>query len=181
MDSFSRWPEVYPFMDISVETTAKVYFRAWISCFSDICKTNDQGWRFQSDLFCQLMRLQAAIRCHGGYQWVEALPAILLGLHSSWKEDNQTTLAEVVSRGPKTFKVQIGEHEVVVVINRIKPVYVAESQEPVDSVEEEVNVIQPSAQPSLLSVPPAPPVPITTTRSGRRVCFPKKLENHILY
>ncbi|KAG8234422.1 hypothetical protein J437_LFUL012566 [Ladona fulva] len=41
-------------------------------------------------------QLKAAIRCHGGCQWVEALPAILLGLRFSWMEDIQATPAEVV-------------------------------------------------------------------------------------
>ncbi|XP_046407466.1 uncharacterized protein LOC124172105 [Ischnura elegans] len=84
--------------------------------------TTDQGRQFESALFCQLSdiagavhlrtsayhpaangmverfhrQLKSAIRCHDTQQWVDVLPAILLGFRSALKEDLQATPAELV-------------------------------------------------------------------------------------
>ncbi|XP_071445435.1 uncharacterized protein [Hetaerina americana] len=44
--------------------------------------------------------MKAAIRCHETEDWVDVLPAILLGLRSAWKEDLKSTAAELVYGEP---------------------------------------------------------------------------------
>ncbi|XP_071442515.1 uncharacterized protein [Hetaerina americana] len=41
-------------------------------------------------------QLKAAIRCHGGNQWTDVLPVVLMGLRSTFREDIQETPAEVI-------------------------------------------------------------------------------------
>jgi hypothetical protein len=38
----------------------------------------------------------AAIMCHAGAQWNEAFALVLLGIHTSYKEDLQSSAAELV-------------------------------------------------------------------------------------
>jgi cleavage and polyadenylation specificity factor subunit 1 len=45
---------------------------------------------------CLHRQLKAAIRCHGGNQWTDVLPVVLMGLRSTFKEDIQATPAEVI-------------------------------------------------------------------------------------
>jgi len=44
--------------------------------------------------------LKAAIMCHAGEQWTEALPLVLLGIRTSYKEDLQSSAAELVYGEP---------------------------------------------------------------------------------
>ncbi|XP_015117888.1 uncharacterized protein LOC107041715 [Diachasma alloeum] len=44
-------------------------------------------------------QLKGALRCHGE-AWYDALPLVLLGLRSAWKEDLQTTPAELTYGEP---------------------------------------------------------------------------------
>jgi hypothetical protein len=40
--------------------------------------------------------LKAAIMCHADQQWTEALPLLLLGVRTAFKEDLLASVAEVV-------------------------------------------------------------------------------------
>jgi hypothetical protein len=44
--------------------------------------------------------LKAAIMCHADQQWTEALPLVLLGIHISFKEDLQASVAELMYGEP---------------------------------------------------------------------------------
>jgi hypothetical protein len=44
--------------------------------------------------------LKAAIMCHADQQWTEALPLVLLGVRTSFKEDLQASVAELVYGEP---------------------------------------------------------------------------------
>jgi hypothetical protein len=44
--------------------------------------------------------LKAAIMCHAGQQWTDALPLVLLGVHTAFKEDLQALVAELVYGEP---------------------------------------------------------------------------------
>jgi hypothetical protein len=44
--------------------------------------------------------LKAAIMCHADQQWTEALPLVLLGIRTSFKEDLQASVAELVYSKP---------------------------------------------------------------------------------
>lgn len=48
---------------------------------------------------CLHRQLKAAIRCHQR-RWTEALPLVLMGIRSSWKEDLGATAAEMVYGQP---------------------------------------------------------------------------------
>ena len=45
-------------------------------------------------------QLKAAIMCHSTSRWTEALPLVLLGVRSAWKEDVQASAAELVYGEP---------------------------------------------------------------------------------
>jgi len=123
IDRFSRWPEVFPLRDQEAETVARAFYRGWICRFGTPLRiTTDQGRQFESHLFRRLSgltgaqhirttayhpqangmverfhrQLKAAIRCHGDSRWTEVLPTVLLGIRAAWKEDVQTTAAELV-------------------------------------------------------------------------------------
>ncbi|KAG8238942.1 hypothetical protein J437_LFUL000781 [Ladona fulva] len=63
------------------------------------------NWYNHIDQLCNKMSticfmLKSAIRCHGTPDWVDILPAVLLGLRAAWKDDLQSTSAELVYGEP---------------------------------------------------------------------------------
>lgn len=122
IDRMSRWPEVWPMQTITAEEVADTLVREWISRFGvPSIITTDQGTQFESDLFRRLMQsfatkrirttsyhpqangmiervhrqLKASIMCHGG-EWLSALPLVLLGMRSCFKEDLKSSVAEML-------------------------------------------------------------------------------------
>ncbi|GBM70891.1 hypothetical protein AVEN_28459-1 [Araneus ventricosus] len=105
VDRFSKWPEAFPLVDISVNTIATAFYSEWISRIGPPLRlTTDQGTQFESALFQALTKflgtarqrttsyhpaanlkierfqrqLKTAIMAHGKVQWSSALPIILL-------------------------------------------------------------------------------------------------------
>lgn len=123
IDRFSRWPEAFPLSDMEAKTVASAFVSGWISRFGTPLQiTTDQGRQFESQLFRHLTeltgsthlhttayhpsangmiervhrQLKASLMCHANSSWTEALPIVLLGLRAAWKEDLQTTAAELI-------------------------------------------------------------------------------------
>lgn len=122
IDRVTRWPEVWPMHSITAEEVAETFTREWVSRFGvPSVITTDQGTQFESDLFRRLSthfatrrirttsyhpcangmiervhrQLKAALMCHQN-SWVRALPLVLLGMRSSFKEDVKATAAEML-------------------------------------------------------------------------------------
>lgn len=123
IDRFTRWPEAIPIADQRAETIAEAFYINWVARFGvpDII-TTDRGTNFESSLFKSLTRflgvhktrttayhpasngvverlhrqIKASIMCHATERWSEVLPAILLGIRASFREDLRASAAELV-------------------------------------------------------------------------------------
>ncbi|KOX72259.1 hypothetical protein WN51_03278 [Melipona quadrifasciata] len=125
INRFSRWSEVVPLKDINVDAvaTGSTFYATWIARFdAPSTITTNRDAQFESQLFntltkltgCRHIRttayhpvsnviierwhisLKAAIRFHENKNWLKVLPAVMLDLRNSYKEDMQTTAAEMV-------------------------------------------------------------------------------------
>jgi hypothetical protein len=124
VDRSTGWPEAYPVKDITAETVANTIFSGWITRFGcPVRLTTDQGRQFESCVFSHLAKkmgiskirttayhpqsnglverwhrtLKTALMCRGNTDnWVTELPAVLLGLRSSLRDDTQISAAELV-------------------------------------------------------------------------------------
>jgi cleavage and polyadenylation specificity factor subunit 1 len=127
IDRFTRWPEAISVPDITAYTVSQALLTGWISHFG--CPqtiTTDQGRQFESQLFHALAKLcgirlsrttpyhpaasglverfhrtlKAAIMYHAVQRWTDALPTVLLGIRTAFKEDLQASAAELVYGEP---------------------------------------------------------------------------------
>ncbi|XP_018321592.1 protein NYNRIN-like [Agrilus planipennis] len=122
-----RWPEAVPLEDQTAETVARAFYENWICRFGvPLRVTTDQGRQFMSTLSGHLTsmvgishlhttayhpqangmverlhrQLKAAIKYHSSERWTEVLPTVLLGIRAAWKEDINSTSAELTYRQP---------------------------------------------------------------------------------
>ena len=123
IDRTTRWPEVCPLVTIDAVSVANALINMWISRWgAPLYLCTDQGRQFESALFTELSKamgfhrirstayhpqtngmierfhrtLKAALRS-SGQQWLDALPAVLLGLRSHPHADNKVSPFEMVT------------------------------------------------------------------------------------
>ncbi|GFQ64764.1 integrase catalytic domain-containing protein [Trichonephila clavata] len=126
-DPFSRWVEAWPMESITAEDVAQTLFACWISRFGSPEKiTTDQGLQLESQLLKHLgmftafqryrttsyhpcsngmiarghRQLKTSLICDPDSSWLEAVLVVLLGIHSVFKEDLQSSSAEMVYGEP---------------------------------------------------------------------------------
>ena len=115
IDRFTRWPEAFPISDITAETCARVFCTGWVARFGvPATVTSDRGAQFVSELWRRMLstcgakrqtttsfhpqsnglverfhrRLKSALRARlNSSDWVDALPAVLLGLRNTFSEE----------------------------------------------------------------------------------------------
>jgi cleavage and polyadenylation specificity factor subunit 1 len=115
VDRFTRWPEVFPISDITAETCARVFCAGWVARFGvPTTVTSDRGAQCVSELWRRMLsacgaqrqtttsfhpqsnglverfhrRLKSALRARlNSNDWVDALPAVLLGLRNTFSEE----------------------------------------------------------------------------------------------
>lgn len=122
VDRYTRWPEAWPMSGITAEEVARTFVAGWISRYGvPAVITSDQGRQFESDLFRRLTdlwgtkrirttsyhpcanglvermhrQLKTSLMCHDA-SWLSALPLVLLGMRSAFKEDIQASVAELL-------------------------------------------------------------------------------------
>ncbi|XP_077546323.1 uncharacterized protein LOC144158974 [Haemaphysalis longicornis] len=127
IDRYTRWPEAWPLEGITAEDVASAFFTDWIARFGAPRRvTTDQGRQFESHLFRLLgltigferlrttsyhpcangmierfhRQFKAAIMCHPDSTWLEAIPAVILGLRATFEPDIHATPAELVYGEP---------------------------------------------------------------------------------
>lgn len=121
VDRGSRWIEAVPLRDITAETVARAFVEQWVARYGvPAYLTTDRGAQFTSALFSEVAimlgsqqlkttaynprangavermhrRLKDALKCRGG-DWVNVLPAVLLGMRSSPRDDSGISCAEM--------------------------------------------------------------------------------------
>lgn len=125
-DRATRWIEAVAITDQTAKTVAKVFWDTWVARFgSPLMIVTDQGSNFESSLFREISQmfgikvqhttayhpqsngmierwhrtLKAALCCRlqqAPTSWTQHLPAVLLGLRSSFKPDVHASSAELV-------------------------------------------------------------------------------------
>ena len=124
VDCFSRWPEAFPLQDMSSGTCSKAFVQNWLPRYGipDEIIT-DRGSQFLGGSWKELMtslgidtksttsyhpqcnglvermhrQLKSSIRARLiDNAWQDALPLVLLGLRSAWREGPETAPAELL-------------------------------------------------------------------------------------
>lgn len=123
LDRFTRWPEVYPLINMTTSTVTKKLLEEYIPRFGvPQVITTDRGRQFESELFRQLgdclgvqrirtsayhprangmverfhRSLKTALKAYPTADWAVNLPFVLLGLRTAFKEDLNCSAAELV-------------------------------------------------------------------------------------
>ena len=124
VDRYSRWPEAIPLVDATAESCARASIRTWVSRFGVPDHiVSDRGAQFTNALWRELheslgirhqtttayhpqanglverfhRNLKVALRARlSGPSWMDELPVAMLGIRAAWREDADTTPAQLL-------------------------------------------------------------------------------------
>ena len=124
VDRYSRWPEAIPLADATTASCATAFIRSWVARFGVPDHiVSDRGAQFTSALWRELhatlgvrhqtttayhpqanglverfhRHLKGALKARlSGPQWMEELPIAMLGIRAAWREDADTSPAQLL-------------------------------------------------------------------------------------
>ena len=126
IDSYTRWLEAIPVMDITADSVCSAFMNNWLARFGPpLTLTTDRGTQFCSELSKRLVdllgihhirttaynpranglvershrSLKAALKCRGP-NWLKQLPIVLFGLHMRPDEDGSSAFSRVTGEQP---------------------------------------------------------------------------------
>ncbi|XP_063934157.1 uncharacterized protein LOC135145955 [Zophobas morio] len=188
VDRYTGWPEAVPIGDQEAATVARAFYDTWIARFGTTHLRTTAYHPSTNGMVERLHRqLKGAIMCHQNNRWTEALSSVMLGIRAAWKKDFQELRQRVRNlklcdgtrhETKKTFIFKDLSTSEKVFVRHDGPKQPFQHDGPYRVVKQSAKTTD---EPAPFADQPHDEVPASTTarttRSGRRVRFPERLQS----